>query len=158
VQAGRFLVERSEDGLRWQSYGELPTLYKGTDKFTYQHSSLIDRAYTYYRLLYMPPEGGLRILGIRHLALDAADVYVRATPKPDQRKVGLHYTLNKDRHILLRIHDRFGQEIWTQQLPSGEAGVYDIHLEFQQFQRGIYLFVLTQVENDLKLADIRIEY
>lgn len=158
---GEYLVERSPDGVHWRTVKRLPITPGSSQQRSnhYQVTNRVNASYRYYRVSYADTAHRVQqVLGVAYVALNAANVLFRAAPDPAARQVQLHYRLDQDKDLLLRVFDRYGQETWTQRVPSGEAGVYDVALNFGKFQRGIYLLVLTQLENDLDLAEARVEY
>lgn len=158
-QPGTYQLQRSLDGAHWESFRKVEAKARRGAGEGYQIIDKIDAAYSYYRLQFKPANStAARVLGVTYVDLNAASLFVKAQPDPAKQLLNLHYTLDKDKRILVRVFDQIGQEVWTQQLPSGEAGVYDVQLEWSRFKRGIYLLVFTQVDRDLDLADTRIEY
>jgi hypothetical protein len=160
-QAGTYILERSQDGVAWKAVGRVPAFANRGRGQTYQTMQQINAAYRYFRLHFLPegqPSGTERNLGIAFVNLDCANVFVRATPDPARHELRLHYTLDADKPLVLRVFDHIGQEVWTQKLPSGEAGVYDVELGWGAFPRGVYLLVLTQEDKNLNLTETRLEY
>jgi len=158
---GEYILERSLDGVSWRGFRRVTAEARRGEGQTYQATTRISAAFKYYRLKFLPrgiTEPNARILGITFSDLDCANVFLRAIPKPQTGDLELHYTLDRDKSVLARAFDRTGQEIWTQALPSGEAGVYDVALDWSSFERGNYLLVFTQMDNNLNLSDLRIEY
>jgi hypothetical protein len=157
---GAYIVERSTDGTQWKAIANVPAFFENRAE-TYQMVHRITSAYRYFRLRWQQagtaPETA-PVLRTCYAELNAANLFVRAVPNPAAQQLSLHYTLDADKPILLRVFDQIGQEVWTQQLPSGEAGVYDVDVEFNAFQRGIYLLVFTQVDQNLNLTETRVEY
>ncbi len=157
---GQYIVERSLDGTQWKAIGNIPAFFENRAE-TYQTVHRITSAFRYFRLRWQQAgtdADRAPVLRTCYVDLNAANLFVRATPNPASQQLSLHYTLDADKPILLRVFDQVGQEVWTQHLPSGEAGVYDVDVEFNSFQRGIYLLVFTQVDQNLNLTETRIEY
>lgn len=158
---GNYIVERSQDGVSWKAVGRLAAFASRGRGQTYQTMQQITAAYRYFRLQFLPDgqaSGQERVMGIAYVELDCANLFVRATPDPARQELRLHYTLDADKPLLLRVFDHIGQEIWTQKLPSGEAGVYDVELGWGAFPRGVYLLVFTQEDRNLNLTETRLEY
>jgi hypothetical protein len=152
-----YVVERSLNGSTWQACGRVAAENSAQPQ-RYSFENTIQKAYNYYRLRLKGRPGEAGVLATRFVNLQTAAVYFRATPRPQQGYVHLHYTLDRDVDLLLRVFDHVGQEVRTKLVPSGEAGVYDVRLPFESYRRGIYLLILTQVDRDLDLAEARIEY
>lgn len=157
--SGYFSVERSADGAHWQRVHlqEFFISPKFVEKYSY--SSSFDEGYRYYRLRARDTSTGLeQVLGTTRVELTKALAHMELEPLPSIKKIYLSYILDKDRTLLVRVFDRIGNQLWTERLSSGQAGYHEHLLDFRKYGRGTYLLVITQVEDNLDIADYRIEW
>lgn len=157
-QNGLFIVERSTDGLHWARFGEQPFWVSPRLAETYRFTDRLDLGYRYYRLLAQYDRGPLMLLRTTRLDLVRALMHVEHRLDAPARRLELNYILDQPKRLLLRLYDRIGQQILTLGLPSQQTGSHRYALDLAPLAPGTYLVELTQVEDDLKVGEVRFEW
>ena len=159
IQAtGYFMLQKSIDGKKWFrlktfAYQLYPDI---TEKFSFIDAYQDD--YLYYRLVMRDGQGKAKLLGNSKLDRTRALTDLTQELLVPIKKVYFTYRLEKDRNMLLRLYDGIGQQIFTAALPGGKSGSYDYLLDMIGYKPGVYMVVFTQVEENIKVAERRIEW
>ncbi len=159
IQAtGYFMLQKSMDGKKWFRLKAFPyQLYPDiTEKFSFTDAYQDD--YLHYRLVMRDGQGKARLLGSSKLERTRALTDLSQELLTPIKKIYFTYRIEKDRNVLLRLYDGIGQQIFTTALPGGKAGGYDYLLDMNGYKPGIYMVVFTQVEENIKVGERRIEW
>lgn len=158
AQNGLFIVERSTDGLNWSRFGEQPFWASPRQPEEYRFTDRLDLGYRYYRLLAHYDGGPVMLIRTTRLDLVRALVHWEHRLDAPRRRLELSYILDQPKQLLLRLYDRIGQQIHTVKIPSDRPGEHTYALDLAPLKTGAYLVEFTQVEDDLKVGEIRFQW
>lgn len=157
-QHGTLFFERSNDGQSWQRIGDQPFWFRprsAKQLFRFQHP--LDLRFRHYRLTVRDSRHRLTHHLLPPLQLANALLYAQHRVDSSQRSVHLTYALERRKDLLLRVFDRIGQQVDTRAIPAGQPGSYSYDLDYSHLPSGTYLLVITQVEDNLDTASLRVE-
>lgn len=157
-QWGTLRVERSQNGISWQRVACLPFHLTPRGGRPFRLADPVVPGIAYYRLVLERDSAELE-LAQSPFRNPGGDRPLQANADYDRRKVTVLYTVQPNRSLLLRLYNQIGEQLTTALLPSsGNASRHSYELDFSKFPNGIYLVVITQVEDGMDVADHRIEW
>lgn len=151
---GMFVIERSTDGLAWSKFGEQPFWVSPALPEEYHFTDRLDDGYRFYRLLARYDQGPTLLVRTTRLDLVKALIHLDHRIDTLGQALALSYIIDRPKQLLLRLYDRIGQQIYTQKIASDEPGPHQDRISLASLAPGKYLAELTQVEDDLKVAEI----
>ena len=69
------------------------------------------------------------------------------------RQLIIHYSIDKDQEIMLRMYDRIGEQVVTKVMPFNEAGEHLYYMSLEGVKSGNYLIQIVQVLSNKIVAE-----
>lgn len=154
---GILRLERSTNGQYWDRVACLPF---NTTPRGYRPFRVVDPlkpGARYYRIVLERGAGELELAQVQ-FDNPGHERPLAAEPNFSRQIVTVNYQAIQDRTLLLRLYNHFGEQLTTQALPTPSAGTHSYELDFAPYPEGVYLVVITQVEDNVDIADHRVEW
>lgn len=147
-----FIIEASSDQKNWNIRGRVrgkgvhgaPQDYKFVDERNEQHR--------FYRIRQLSP-GDNNVLSEITPENYSIEISLHDVTIEDAHKLIIHYSIDKDQDIMLRMYDRIGEQIVTKVMPFNEKGEHLYMMSLKGVKRGNYLIQIVQVLSNKIVAE-----
>lgn len=156
-QFGLLRLERSSTGIDWAPVTCFP--YRLTPRLVrpFRWKDPLLPGIRYYRLVWESAEAELELA---QTYFDNPGGVEPLSARPDfaRNRVAVHYAPPPaGKSLLVRLYNHIGVQLEASALPP-TTGIGSYEFNFEPYPEGVYLVVITQVEDNLDIADHRIEW
>jgi hypothetical protein len=155
VIQGWFVLQKSSDSLRWLTLARIPARQIAWAPYAFR--SEVVSGGVYFRVLWYSGTTDTTVMLVRNHPEPPAQVALKARVDKKEKRIELDYKLEYPQPVLLRVYDRVGRQVHTESLASTQPGVWKHELRPSNWESGKYLFVITQVGNDQKVAEMMLD-
>jgi hypothetical protein len=142
INNDHFEVERSIDGIAYQTIGSVPA---GKASTTVQRYTFTDETpyagINYYRLKQVDRDGQFTRSKVIAISINGSNVLWQVYPNPAHNSTALHINTNLG-GVQLLLTDASGKKLYQQALPSATTG-QQITIPVQHLAKGVYLLQVT---------------
>lgn len=140
------IVERSLDGLRWESIGQQNGQLNSNSIKQYQLRDDNPPALAYYRLRSVDVDGKAAVSQQIALQRSTPGGIQQVTPVPTNDFLNVTYVLGAENDVTLRLSDLSGR-VMLEQNTSGVKGLNNTQLDLLSLPAGMYLLSVIEKQN-----------
>lgn len=136
-----FEIQRSPDGVRFETIGKIAGNHTTTEVHQYEFKDTAPLYTSYYRLKQVDIDGAYELTQIIELRRERKWQVYRPYPNPSYGDVTISFLLDRNKDINLTLVNMLGRSILTQNI-SGRMGVNTAFLNLDALDKGTYIVVL----------------
>jgi len=144
-----FVVERSTDGDRWETNGQVDGTGNSVTILNYNYEdNKPNKGINYYRLMPVDNDGNFEYSSVETAFISPAnELFVSTYPNPVKagENIFINYNLTSDQIVTVQLSDITGKVILDQQ-SLGMEGDNQLTINTRDFSNGLYLLRLTTGE------------
>ncbi len=158
INSSYFNVERSKDGTRFESLGQVNAGGVSVDVQKYRYDD--NKAYSagvstlYYRLQMVDKDGSFKYSAILPVRLKDALFEISLMPNPARQQLNVNFAVNGAQKILIRIVDMKGNPVYQQNFDAGQAS-YQQNINIGRMAKGTYYLQLVTEKEKKSLKFIK---
>jgi hypothetical protein len=152
---GWFVLQKSSDSLRWVTLSRIQA--KQIAWAPYAFRSEVISGGVYFRVVWFSGATDSTVMMVQNHPEPPAQVALKARVDIKEKRIELDYKLEYPQPVLLRVYDHVGRQVHTESLASAQPGLWKHELRPSNWGSGKYLFVITQIANDQKVAEMMLE-
>lgn len=147
-----FIIEASTSGDDWSIRGRVRG--KGANNQIQDYKFVDDRndQYRFYRIRQLSP-GETNVLSKFKPENYSIEISLHNVTIQNARQLIIHYSIDKDQEIMLRMYDRIGEQVVTKVMPFNEAGEHLYYMSLEGVKTGNYLIQIVQVLSNKIVAE-----